>query len=383
MERDELAAWLRLLAAPGVGNVSARKLLTAFGLPQHIFSQSAAQLERCVSARQAQALLESPADGARQLDTTRAWLAAAPDQHHVLTLADPRYPQALLDIEDPPLLLYVLGPHTLLNSDWGRGATSIAVVGSRNPTAQGATNARNFASALAQAGLTIVSGLALGVDGAAHEGALEGAQATQLATIAVVGTGLDRVYPKSHLKLAHRIAQQGLLLSEYPLGTPPLAANFPQRNRLISGLSRATLVVEAALQSGSLITARLAVEQGKDVFAIPGSIHATQARGCHALIKQGAKLVESAQDILEECDLPSASAHTRPTNTDTDVDSAGASPEELALLDALGYDPMGLDELQSRTGLGTATLQVLLMGLELQGLVSRMPGALFQRLVQA
>jgi DNA processing protein len=382
VERDELAAWLRLLNAPGVGNITARKLLTAFGLPQHIFSQNAAQLERYVSARQAHALLQPAADLAQQLDTTWTWLETAPNQHHILTLADPRYPQALLDIEDPPLLLYVLGPNTLIDGDWGRGATNIAVVGSRNPTAQGATNARNFASALAQAGLTIVSGLALGVDGAAHEGALEGAEAAQLATIAIVGTGLDRVYPKSHLKLAHRIAQQGLLLSEYPLGTPPLAANFPQRNRLISGLSRATLVVEAALQSGSLITARLAVEQGKDVFAIPGSIHATQARGCHALIKQGAKLVESAQDILEECDLPSASAHTRSADTD-DADSAGASPEELALLDALGYDPMGLDALQGRTGLGTATLQVLLMGLELQGLVTRMPGALFQRLVQA
>ena len=179
------------------------------------------------------------------------------------------------------------------------------MVGSRNPTAQGVSNARQFSQTLAQAGLTVVSGLALGIDGAAHEGALEGAAPDQLATIAVVGTGLDRVYPKAHFQLAHRIAQQGLLISEYPLGTPPLSENFPRRNRIISGLSQATLVVEAALQSGSLITARLAVEQGKDVFAIPGSIHATQARGCHALIKQGAKLVESAQDILEEFALPS------------------------------------------------------------------------------
>ena len=383
MARDELASWLRLLGTPGIGNITARKLLTAFGLPQQIFSQSAAQLERHVSARQAQALGQPAEDLAAQLDTTLAWLAAAPDHHHLLTLADPRYPSALLNIEDPPLVLYVLGPLAEFGDQWGSGATSIAIVGSRNPTAQGAANAHHFASALAQAGLTIVSGLALGVDGAAHEGALDGATADQLATIAIVGTGLDRVYPKSHLKLAHRIAQQGLLISEYPLGTPPLAANFPQRNRIISGLSRATLVVEAALKSGSLITARLAVEQGKDVFAIPGSIHATQARGCHALIKQGAKLVESAQDILEECDLASATAPTDADDANGGADVPSASPDELALLDALGYDPMGLDALQSRTGLDTAKLQVLLMGLELQGLVARMPGALFQRLVQA
>lgn len=383
MERDELAAWLRLLGTAGVGNITARKLLTTFGLPQHIFAQSTAQLERHVSARQAHALGQPAANLAQQLDTALSWLAAEPDQHHLLTLADPRYPTAMLDIEDPPLVLYVLGPLAQLGGNWGTGASSIAIVGSRNPTAQGAANARNFASAMAQAGLTVVSGLALGVDGAAHEGALEGAAAGQLATIAIVGTGLDRVYPKSHLKLAHRIAQQGLLISEYPLGTPPLAANFPQRNRIISGLTRATLVVEAALQSGSLITARLAVEQGKDVFAIPGSIHATQARGCHALIKQGAKLVESAQDILEECNFPPLTTPSKSPDSDEHPDAPDANPDELALLEALGYDPMGLDALQNRTGLDTAKLQVLLMGLELQGVVARMPGALFQRLVRA
>jgi DNA processing protein len=383
VERDELAAWLRLLGVPGVGNTTARKLLTAFGLPQQVFNQSLSQLERHVSTRQAESLLQFQADLAQQVDTTWNWLAGAPGQRHLLTLADARYPRALLDIEDPPLVLYVLGPQALLDSDWGLALTSMAVVGSRNPTAQGANNARNFSSALAQAGLTIVSGLALGIDGAAHEGALEGATANQLATIAIVGTGLDRVYPKGHLTLAHRIAQRGLLLSEYPLGTPPLAANFPQRNRLISGLSRATLVVEAALQSGSLITARLAVEQGKDVFAIPGSIHATQARGCHALIKQGAKLVESAQDILEEFDLPTSAAPAGVKTTDANQTESAANSDELALLEALGYDPIGLDAVQHRTGLDTAKLQVLLMGLELQGLVARMPGALFQRLVQA
>ena len=230
-----------------------------------------------------------------------------------------------------------------------------------------------------------MSGLALGVDGAAHEGALAGAADGQLATVAVVGTGLDRVYPRQHRDLAHRIVQHGLVLSEYPLGTPPLAANFPRRNRLIAGLSSGTLVVEAALQSGSLITARLALEQGKDVFAIPGSIHSTQARGCHALIKQGAKLVESAQDVLEE--LPQGMHHAVQTIEMTanavDVDTDTRSDASDPLLQALSYDPIGLDALQARTGLDTPHLQARLMELEIHGLVARLPGGLFQRIAQA
>jgi DNA processing protein len=260
----------------------------------------------------------------------------------------------------------------------------LAIVGSRNPTPQGIGNARLFAKTLVQAGLTVVSGLALGIDGAAHEGALEGlsAGAADLpATVAVIGTGLDRVYPRAHHGLAHRIAQQGLLLSEYPLGTPPLNANFPKRNRLIAGLTRGTLVVEAALKSGSLITARLASEQGKDVFAIPGSIHAAQSRGCHALIKQGAKLVESPQDIMEELQgfsavSASTACATRPQGA---PDDACALADTGGLLQALGFDPVGLDALQGRTLLGTADLQAQLMALELDGRVARLPGGLFQR----
>ena len=219
----------------------------------------------------------------------------------------------------------------------------------------------------------MVSGLALGIDGAAHEGALDGADPQHpLSTIAVVGTGLDRVYPSRHLALAHRISQSGLMLSEYPLGTPPLAANFPKRNRLIAGLSRGTLVVEAAQPSGSLITARLAAEQGKEVFAIPGSIHAPQSRGCHALIKQGAKLVESAQDVLEEL-------HFQPAPCGPD--SAAPDPADPdGVLTALGFDPAGLDALVARTGIDAATLQVRLLELELDGLVARLPGGLFQRI---
>ena len=312
MDREELAAWLRLTLTPGVGNASARKLLGAFGLPQAIFEQALGTLQHVVNSPQAQALRQVPPELAALLDTTWDWLQRDTSdgvQRQVAVMGDPSYPQALLSLDDPPLMLYLLGnaefitnqPVVLVNQSpvainniASRRAInpglSLAVVGSRNPTPQGAANARLFAKAMAQAGLTVVSGLALGVDGAAHEGALEGALANPLlgATVAVVGTGLDRVYPRAHRDLAHRIARNGLLVSEYPLGTPPLTANFPKRNRLIAGLSNGTLVVEAALKSGSLITARLTTEQGKEVFAIPGSIHAAQSRGCHALIKQGA-----------------------------------------------------------------------------------------------
>jgi DNA processing protein len=320
-----------------------------------------------------------------------------------MVLGDADYPASLLTIEDPPLMLYLLGagkftPNTALAlADSAQKATnliadnltaslaqSIAVVGSRNPTPQGAANARHFSKALGLAGLTVVSGLALGVDGAAHEGALDSVTpgSKRLSTVAVVGTGLDRVYPKSHRDLAHRIAQNGLLVSEYPLGTPPLPANFPKRNRIIAGLTQGTLVIEAALKSGSLITARLTAEQGKDVFAIPGSIHSTQARGCHALIKQGAKLVESAQDVLEEMKID-AGPGLAVNSIATDARIEGAddpSDTERALLATLGFDPVGLDALQARCGLDAAHLQAQLMTLELDGLVARLPGGLFQRM---
>ena len=388
MEMAELRAWLRLGLTSGVGDMTARSLLRQFGLPQAIFEASEAALCECVTVKQAQSLLQVP-DGLEDLLTdTMEWLEAGPLQRRVLTLGDSDYPCALLDIEDPPLMLYALGCIENLTGAFARCAEmGVAVVGSRNPTPQGVQNAKQFSEALGQAGLTVVSGLALGIDGAAHEGALSGFTGEGLATIAVVGTGLDRVYPKSHLDLAHRIAGRGLILSEYALGTPPLSANFPKRNRIISGLCKGTLVVEAALKSGSLITARLAVEQGKDVFAIPGSIHATQARGCHALIKQGAKLVESAQDILDELNL--AFTWTPPQMDDGDTDPSGTdahaslSALEAGLLEALGYEPCTLDAVQSRCGMDTPTLQALLMGLELSGWVGRLPGGKFQRLAVA
>jgi DNA processing protein len=384
---QELGAWLRLSLTPGVGPESARRLLAAFGEPQAIFAQTETALSQVVSAHQALALGSEPDGCAALTQETLGWLQAhAPLGCCVLTLGDSDYPAPLLDIPDPPLMLYAMGQTADLATLQAEQA--LAIVGSRNPTPQGADNAREFACSLAANGLTIVSGLALGVDGAAHEGALLGHAGQGLATIAIVGTGLDRVYPRQHRDLAHRIAQNGLILSEYPLGTPPLAPNFPRRNRLISGLSQATLVVEAALQSGSLITAKQALEQGRDVMAIPGSIHSTQSKGCHALIKQGAKLVESAQDVLEELRTPAPLAQQTldlsPDGMTTDPRPESQEDKaEQSLLRALGHDPVSLDALQARCGWPTAQLQAQLLELELMGQVGRLPGGLFQRIGSA
>jgi DNA processing protein len=369
MQRDELAGWLRLALTPDVGTEGARKLLAAFGLPHSIFGQDTDTLSQVVGGDRARALGKPPEKLDALVAETLAWLETDPGQRQVLTLADADYPAALLTIDDPPLMLYRMG---MLAAAPTR---ALAIVGSRNATPQGLQNARRFARAFAEAGVTVVSGMALGIDGAAHDGALEGAAPDAVATIAVIGTGLDRVYPKQHLELAHRIAQRGMIVSEYPLGTPPLAHNFPRRNRLIAGLSQGTLVVEAALQSGSLITARMSAEQGKEVFAIPGSIHSPHARGCHALLRQGAKLVESAQDVLEDLrlSLPAAAPVEPPEEPE------GEDP----LLDALGYDPMGLDALIARTGIPASHLQAQLLEHELAGRVARLPGGLFQRIARA
>lgn len=374
----ELEGWLRLALTPGVGNIAARNLLSAFGLPEGIFLQSAATLSHVVSAVQAELLLREP-DGLHALvRTTWQWLEASPETRRVLTLGDPLYPSALLQIEDPPLLLYAMASAAFwAHQQWPLQA--LAVVGSRNPTPQGQANARSFARDLVQQGICVVSGMALGIDAAAHEGALSRPMDSACTpTIAVVGTGLDRVYPAQHRALAHRIAQEGVLLSEYHLGTPPLAANFPKRNRLLCGLSQGTLVVEAALQSGSLITARLASEQGKDVFAIPGSIHSPQSKGCHALIRQGAKLVESVPDILEEFphwQLAATRASAAPS-----IAAAADASTDCPILSAMGFDPVRLETLQLRTGWSTAQLQARLMELELANQLARLPGGLFQRI---
>ena len=372
-EREELGAWLRLLHTPGIGPETARKLLAAFGPPALIWTQTPSAWASVVGQRIAHSMAAEPEEWAALHQATWAWLQGGPDDRAVVALGDEDYPAALLQTADPPCLLYATGRIGLLRHL--QATHALAIVGSRNPSAQGAQNARDFARHLAASGLSIVSGLALGIDGAAHEGALDGAATGQLATVAVVGTGLDRVYPARHQPLARRIAQHGLILSEYPLGTPPLNANFPRRNRIISGLSQGTLVVEAALESGSLITARQALEQGREVFAIPGSIHAPQSKGCHALIKQGAKLVESAQDVLEELRVPDPFAQV-PLALDT------PAPADHGLLALMGHDPVGLDALQARSGLDTAHLQAELLDLELQGQLERLPGGLFQRLVR-
>ncbi len=395
-DKDELSAWLRLCLTAGVGNLHGRKLLTTFGLPQAIFSQNSSALRQVVSTAMAHALQTQPENFNKQLEATWSWLQSEP-LANIVTLGDARYPHTLLQTEDPPLMLYALGNLTLISPNPEQTTKdSLAIVGSRNPTPQGILSAHAFAKAFSEAGITVVSGLALGIDGAAHEGALEAwcegatTQSNYGSTIAVVGTGLDRVYPAKHRALARRmIEQQGLIISEFPLGTPPLPPNFPKRNRIISALSLGTLVVEAAVKSGSLITARMATEQGKEVFAIPGSIHAPQSRGCHALIKQGAKLVETAEDVLEELRplltppalsnsklLSPVSNHNQTCNANEDTHHAPDS-----LVKSLGYGPASLDALVARTGWDTARLQVRLMELELDGQVARLPGGLYQRVV--
>lgn len=349
-----LAAWLRLTLIPGIGGERQRKLLAAFGLPEAIF-EAGRLATRAVVGERADLLFDT--DPSEAIDQAITW--ASEPNRHILTLGDPDYPQSLLEIADPPNVLYVRGNPDLLKKP------GLAIVGSRNATPQGRQTAELFAKILAEHGLCIISGLALGIDAAAHQGAL----AAQGKTVAVIGTGANRIYPARNKELAIAISEQGAIVSEFPLGTPPVATNFPRRNRIISGLSRGVLVVEAAPESGSLITARLAGEQGREVFAIPGSIHSPVARGCHKLIQQGAKLVETAQDILEEFGTIS-----RPGLP------AQHPATENALLCALGHDPCSLDELAERTGYGADHLLGELLTLELAGLIATLPGNRYQRL---
>jgi DNA processing protein len=375
-----------------VGNITARSLLLGFGLPEAIFERSALQLQALVSEATSLQLCRIPPGLDEAVETTWAWLhtqthsGSSKTLHkRLLTLADPDYPSSLMLTPDPPCLLYVLGQTQhlhLLSPPTDHAPPAMAVVGSRNPTPQGRLNAHDFSAHLAQAGLTVVSGLALGVDTAAHQGALKGGHANHpLHTVAVVGTGLDRVYPYQNHALALKIAANGLLISEYPLNTPPITSNFPKRNRLIAGLSQGCLVVEAATRSGSLITAKQALDLGKEVFAIPGSIHTTVSKGCHDLIKQGAKLVDCTQDILEELkNLPKVqvckTSSLPPDLSDTRSNLLAPS----TLLEHLGQDPVGLDELQIRSGLSVAQLQAELFQLELNGVLGRLPGGLYQQL---
>ncbi len=402
MTPQELTDWLRLNLTEGIGNDAAQRLLTRFGSPTAVFAQPASTLCCVVSHVQANALLKTPLTLDMQVSHTQHWLAqSTPECERALwTLGDTHYPAAFLQLPDPPLMVYAQGQLSWSLPD------AVAVVGSRNPTPQGAQTAEQFCTALAQAGLCVVSGLALGVDGAAHRGALKATSHAlpRILTIAVVGTGLDRVYPRQHHALAQDIARQGWLLSEYPLGTPPLPHHFPKRNRLIAALGLGTLVVEAALQSGSLITAHEALDLGREVLAIPGSIHAPQSRGCHALIKEGATLVETAQDVLNELrpthgdlyahtglsthkPLLTRDTHDTPEHTDPadptrspTLSNDAPSPPPHPLLAHLGHVPVSLEALQTRCTWDTATLLGALLALELDGHVARLPGGLFQRL---
>lgn len=402
---DELAAWLRLVGTPGVGRDSVRRLLAAFGSAEAVFAADERAWRTVVVPAVAAALREPIAGHDRLVAGVLAWRAAQPARR-VMVLGEPDYPEQLLNTADPPLLLYLEGDTSLL------AARSVAVVGSRRPTPQGRENARRFAVALAREGWTVVSGLAAGIDAAAHEGALQAGERGGR-TIAVIGTGIDKVYPAHHATLQrHLLGQGGLVVSELPLGAPPLARHFPQRNRIIAGLARGTLVVEAALRSGSLITARLAVEAGREVMVVPGSILAEQSAGGHELIRQGATLVVSVEQVLEALGMPAAApgsaagpaagvaaraaaggataAGHRVTSGDVDDDPEGGQdggddgddrPEaDDEVLRALGHDPTSLDALIARCGWPAPALNAHLLTLELAGLVARLPGGLYQRI---
>ena len=357
-----LSSWLRLTLTPGLGAASIRQLLKRFGLPEHVLAQPRAELAREASAAAISAL--DSEEVTRAVTAALDW--ARQPGHALVTLADEEYPQLLLEIADPPALLYASGRLESLRRP------ALAVVGSRNATAQGERNAENFSRAFSAAGLCIVSGLALGIDAAAHRGGLEGAGST----IAVLGTGIDVVYPARNASLAEEISRAGLLLSEFPLGSMPAAHNFPRRNRLISGLAQGCLVVEAALASGSLITARAALDQGRDVFAVPGSIHSPLSKGCHALIKSGAKLVESADDVLAELGGFRRSGFASTTGGRRPAEAAESEP----LLVHMGFDPVDVDSLCSRARLSAEQVSSELLRLELAGRVAALPGGLYQRL---
>ncbi len=365
MNKDDLAHYLALEACPGIGPLHFRRISEAIdasiGDLNHMSNSELRELG--FNAEQAQFLRHPPAE---LIDSVEQWLAAD-SSHHLLSLNDEDYPPLLRQIRDAPPLLYTLGDYKLLSSP------QLAIVGSRNCTAGGGSNAEAFAAFLAGAGITITSGMALGIDQHAHQGALK----ADGKTIAVIGTGIDRIYPSRNRQLAYEIAANGLIVSEFPLGTTPIPSNFPKRNRIISGLSLATLVVEATLKSGSLITARHSIEQGREVFAIPGSIHNPQAKGCHQLIRQGAKLVDQAADIID--DIASLLGYLA-EQTDVAPPSQQALDDDYQqLLQHIGYDPVSIDTLAERSGLTIEQLSSMLLILELNDHIQPAPGGLYSR----
>lgn len=361
---SDIESWLQLCLIKGVGDESVRRLLVAFRDPNSVLSAPIAELERVVKKSTAQQIKRG-ADPDR-ISATLKWLKDPANS--IITFADSDYPTQLLNIADPPPLLYFKGMRELLE------IPALAVVGSRNATPQGLSNAEAFAEAISNAGLCIISGMALGIDAAAHRGGLRGYSSS----IAVVGTGLDIVYPAKNHQLAHKLAKEGALISELPLKTPAIGRNFPRRNRIISGMSQGCLVVEAALRSGSLITARQALEQGRDVLAIPGSIHSPLSKGCHTLIKEGAKLVESTGDILEELNYPAV----RKKQTVSQLTDYDGRDENTLLLKCLGHDSVDIDTLCERSGLTVESVSAMLLTLELDGKIASLPGGCYQRITK-
>ena len=358
-----LREWLTLLRAPGIGPISFARLLRSAERPEQLLAHALASSALPAATRQA---LLSPDE--RAIDGDLAW--ADQSGHRILSLTSPDYPLLLREIPDPPALLFLNGDHARLQTP------QLAIVGSRNPSPGGLDNAHQFAGHLAGVGLTITSGLALGIDAASHRGALD----NHGPTLAVMGTGPDRIYPARHRDLAQEIVESGgVVLTEFPTGTQPRPENFPRRNRIISGLSLGTLVVEAAPRSGSLTTARHAIDQGREVFAIPGSIHNPMARGCHALIRQGAKLVESAQDVLEEIGAIAASFDAAPQSSGNETDPGHLSADHRQLLDHMGFDAVSVDQLTARSGLTAGAVSSMLLILELQGRIKSQAGGRYVR----
>ncbi len=369
---SEKALWISLSTVHGLGAQTFCLLLKTFGSPANVYAATTKQLKEVVSDKIATAIAQGINEQA--IADASQWLSNS--NNHLVTLADPHYPKALLEITDPPPFLYAKGNLTLLSQ------ASIAIVGSRNASVQGEKNAEAFAHDLCGYGLCIVSGLALGIDAAAHRGALK----ANGATIAVVGTGLDIVYPAKHRDLAHQIAESGLIISEFALGTPSKPQNFPKRNRIISGLSMGCLVVEANLQSGSQITARMAAEQGREVFAIPGSIHSPMSKGCHQLIKQGAKLVDCLQDIVEDLGLSQLALNTTTlsnitSTNDASITASQASSTNNSLLSIMGFEPISLENLVRLSHLTVSEVSSMLMLLELEGRVASLAGGQYQKIV--
>ena len=367
MDRDELTAWLTLQHCPGIGPVKFRAIAESIGFDLHQLLQLDRQSLAAAGLKPEQInALKNPPDAV--IEGCLEWLEASP-QHHLLTLNSPDYPELLRELHNAPPLLYAIGRIELLPSP------QIAIIGSRNCSTGGASSAQDFANVLAQSGFTITSGMALGIDSHAHRGALD----ANGNTIAVIGTGIDRIYPSRNKKLAHEIAAAGLVVSDLPLGTPPNRENFPRRNRIISGLSLATLVVEATRNSGSLITARLGLEQGREVFAIPGSIHNPQVKGCHQLIRQGAKLVEQASDIIEDLGslLGLIAQHSESPDNEPATTQLGEDYQQL--LEQIGYDPVPIETLLQRSGLTIDQLSSMLLILELQDHIQTAPGGLYMR----